>query len=132
MAKVVLQYTFLFDPSQAWSHLHQFENDLADFFAAQGLESNILESVKGQSGNRIMELSRISFISKATNNNQEGKNKTQEQIKQVQQAAPTKTYKQYVKPTTQQNNTPKLHYKNNNDLRKRVHALPQVNFRKVK
>lgn len=132
MAKVILQYTFLFDPSQAWSHLNQFENDLADFFAAQGLEANVIPSVKGQNGVRIMELSKIDFVSRATNNNAEGKSKTMEQIKQVQSAAPTKTFKQYIKPTSQQNNNPKLQFKNNSDLRKRVHKLPQVNFRKVK
>lgn len=67
--KALLRYTFLFDPAEAWSHLSQFENDLGDFFAANDMQVTIIKPVGGQIGERIMEIQRMDFVSKATNNN---------------------------------------------------------------
>jgi hypothetical protein len=56
---VMLDYTFLFDPNSSWSHLSQFEGDLAEFFSANGLRAEIVEPMKGQIGRRILLIKRI-------------------------------------------------------------------------
>jgi hypothetical protein len=56
---VFLEYTFLFDSSETWSHLSQFEADLADFFSVHEYQAEIVKTVGGQSGKRIMMLTRI-------------------------------------------------------------------------
>ena len=60
MAKYVfIKYNFLFDPSNTWSHLSQFENDLAEFFSANGFEAEIVKGVSGQVGERILLIKRV-------------------------------------------------------------------------
>lgn len=105
MAKVLLRYTFLFDPAVAWTQLSQFEADLVDFFAANDIQADIITPVKGQLGDRIMELKRLSIISRATNNNTIGKGKLSQQppsetsndiLKQMRNTnAPVKDFKQF-------------------------------------
>lgn len=51
-----LEYTFMFDPSQTWSNLYQFENDLSKFFADRGYDAVIVKTVAGQGGRRILML----------------------------------------------------------------------------
>ena len=66
MAKsfVFLEYTFMFDAIDTWQRLSQFENDLADFFAAHEVEANIIETMSGQSGRRIMLLKKVDAMPK--------------------------------------------------------------------
>jgi hypothetical protein len=52
---VFLEYAFLFDPSATWAHLHEFEKDLAVFFAQHGLEAEILNAMT-ESGKRILHI----------------------------------------------------------------------------
>jgi hypothetical protein len=47
-----LDYTFIFDTS-TWSHVSQFDADLADFFSAYNLEAQKLNSISGQPGKRV-------------------------------------------------------------------------------
>jgi len=56
MAKqlVFLKYNFLFDTGELWSNLSQFENSLAEFFAAHDTEARVIKTVEGQIGERIM------------------------------------------------------------------------------
>lgn len=54
-----LDYTFLFNPVETWQHLSQFESDLADFFATLGLEAEIVKSVNGQPGKRLLLIQRV-------------------------------------------------------------------------
>lgn len=51
---VFLEYTFLFEPSTAWTSLSSFETDLADFFGAHGMDAEIIKTVDGQMGKRIL------------------------------------------------------------------------------
>jgi hypothetical protein len=55
MADIVfLEYAFMFDPSETWGHLYQFEEDLFKFFDDKGLEVSKISSISGQSGKRVM------------------------------------------------------------------------------
>jgi hypothetical protein len=49
-----LEYLFLFNPADSWTSLSDFEHDLADFFSAHGLDAEILKTVEGQIGKRIL------------------------------------------------------------------------------
>lgn len=49
-----LDYTFLIDTKDAFSHLFEFEKALADFFDSKGLEAHVLKSVEGSLSKRIM------------------------------------------------------------------------------
>ena len=49
-----LEYIFIFDPSTTWSHLYDFEKDLADFFASKGFEAETIRSIKGQLGKGVL------------------------------------------------------------------------------
>lgn len=64
MAKklVFLEYTFMFDPSESWQHLSQFEQDLANYFKAVGFEAEIIQSIGGQIGRRILLISKMKEI----------------------------------------------------------------------
>lgn len=54
MKAVLLQYNFLFDPADTWSSLYDFEQDLLKFFDSKTLEAEIVKSVEGQNGIRIL------------------------------------------------------------------------------
>ena len=97
MSKVLLKYIFLFDPVEGWSHLSQFENDLTDFFTANGLQATVIEAIKGQMGERIMELSRMDFVSRATNNNQTVREEmpASDQIKSIQNKLTPQHFKKF-------------------------------------
>lgn len=57
---VYLEYAFIFDPNaNLWSRLYEWEKDLADFFAANGLEAEPLSTIDGSSNKRIMMIKRI-------------------------------------------------------------------------
>lgn len=87
-----LEYSFMFDPSEAWSNGYQFENQLADFFTAYGFEARIIQTAGG-TGRRIIFVERIDVpktvepISNQLN--------TTEQIKKIAQKVPTKSFKDY-------------------------------------
>lgn len=49
-----LEYVFMFDPSETWSNIYDFEDQLSQFFNDKGLEAVIVNTVKGQSGGRIL------------------------------------------------------------------------------
>lgn len=57
-----LEYAFMFNPNETWTHLHQFESDLADYFKTLGLEAEIVNSANGQPGKRIMLLKKIEMV----------------------------------------------------------------------
>jgi len=57
MSKVWVNYFFLFDPSETWSHVNEFESSLAKFFEQLGLQAELAE---GQSNTKVL------LISKAT------------------------------------------------------------------
>lgn len=50
----LLEYTFLFDPSATWSHAFQFESDLAAFFKERGMEAQVVKTVDGGNGRKVL------------------------------------------------------------------------------
>lgn len=59
MKIVFLEYAFMFDPSDSWSSLYEFESELGKFFSSKSLEAQIIKSVEGQPGGK-----RILYIRK--------------------------------------------------------------------
>ena len=56
---IFLDYTFLFDASDTWQYLNQFENDLSDYFTSLGYQATIVKSMQGQPGKRILFISKV-------------------------------------------------------------------------
>lgn len=57
MAKqaVFLNYTIMFNPDETgWNSLSDFESSLATFFRMNKMDAEIIRSVTGQSGQRIL------------------------------------------------------------------------------
>lgn len=61
---VFLKYNFIFDGSETWSHLSQFEDSLAEFFMDHDMEAKIIRPVGGQMGERLMLISKVEKVSK--------------------------------------------------------------------
>jgi len=57
-----LEYMFMLDPAGPWQHLSEFESDLRKFFIANGLEAEIVRTVGGQQGKRILFLKKKKMI----------------------------------------------------------------------
>ena len=53
-----LEYTFIFEPQNTWQSGTAFERSLADFFAAHGLEAEIIETV-GNVARRVIEIKKM-------------------------------------------------------------------------
>ena len=51
---VVLSYTYLFDPSETWPHLFEFEKQFADFLSQHGMEAEVKKTVEGSAGTKMM------------------------------------------------------------------------------
>lgn len=61
---ISLQYNFVFSKeANIWNNLYDFENDLFDFFAAHGIEGELITTVDGSSGGRMMLLDKIAETS---------------------------------------------------------------------
>ncbi len=54
----LLEYTFMFEPSASWSHAYQFEQDMAAFFRARGMEAQVVKTVEGGSGRKVLVIRR--------------------------------------------------------------------------
>jgi hypothetical protein len=67
MKIAMLQYNFMFDPAETWSSLYEFESDLAKFFSSKSLDAQIIKSIEGQSGNRILYIKKKLDISLTPN-----------------------------------------------------------------
>jgi hypothetical protein len=50
----VLEYTIMFDPSETWPHLHQFEGFLSKSLDSIGMEAEILNPVGGQLNKSVL------------------------------------------------------------------------------
>ena len=87
---VVLDYTFIFEPDSTWSRLSEFEQDLADFFAAYGLQGERMDTMRGQPDKSIMIIKRVDkmFTDQVAEKQLEQKAKEkgpQDQMKKIQQ-----------------------------------------------
>lgn len=54
-----LEYSFLFDPTETWQYLSKFESDLAKFFGSLGYQAEIIRTVEGQVGRRILYIRKV-------------------------------------------------------------------------
>src|SRR3954464_7266211 len=113
----LLRYQIMFDPSESWSNGYQFENQLADFFAAHGFEAQII-APSGGTGDRVIWLERVFIPSKESK--PEVKSNTVKQIKQVQQKTPPKDFKQFKNPKHFVAAPPKTTYQQGRTNRKKV------------
>jgi hypothetical protein len=50
----LLDYTFMFDPEQTYQHLFQFEQDLQKFFRDKQMDMQIVKTMEGGQGRRIL------------------------------------------------------------------------------
>lgn len=57
-----LTYTFLFNADSTFQNLYEFEKSLTDFFAAHGMEAEIVKTVEGAGQGRILLLSKMQMI----------------------------------------------------------------------
>ena len=55
---IYLKYAFVFKPEETWSHLNQFDSDLAAFFRERGLEAELVTTPEGQESIRILYISK--------------------------------------------------------------------------
>ena len=51
---IFLEYVFVFEPNVGWSHLDQFEKDMAKFFSEKDLEAQVIKSPGGYIGRRML------------------------------------------------------------------------------
>ena len=51
---IFLEYVFIFTPNVGWSHLDQFEKDMAKFFNEKELEAAVIKSPGGYIGRRML------------------------------------------------------------------------------
>lgn len=82
-----LEYMFMFDPSEAWSHLFEFEQEIARFFRQCGLEATIIKPVEGQQSRRMLYLKKAEVIKPISN--PQGRPKTPQEIMKGMQHQPS-------------------------------------------
>ena len=57
MATIALiEYAFMFDTGEGWTNLYQFESTIFKYFETLGFEVNIIKTVEGATGRRILML----------------------------------------------------------------------------
>lgn len=86
---VMLDYTFLFEPDNTWGHLYQFESELSKFFASRGFEAQIVKSIEGQQGRRILLIKRVDPLHQPGNPPEKSVG-PQQQLTSMQQVFPPK------------------------------------------
>ena len=63
---VILEYLFMFNPSDTWSHLYEFEKSLTEFFNSKGLEAEVVKTVEGSPGRRMLVIKKREVLSLPT------------------------------------------------------------------
>jgi len=53
-----LEYAFMFDPTETFANVYDFENQLADFMKSRGYEARVLDTVRGQLGRGVFLISK--------------------------------------------------------------------------
>lgn len=64
MARVLLEYSFIFDNATTWNSWHEFEKDLAKFFADHGMGAEIVKTAEEHPGRRIIEVYKVDTFGK--------------------------------------------------------------------
>ena len=50
---VKLDLTLLFDPTDSWQHLYQFDKDFSEFLRTKGLQSELVKTIEGGKSERL-------------------------------------------------------------------------------
>jgi hypothetical protein len=53
-----LEYNFIFDPSETWSNLYQFEQTLIKYFETIGMDVQMVKTIEGVGARRILIITR--------------------------------------------------------------------------
>lgn len=64
-AIALIEYAFMFDTGEAWSNLYQFESTILKYFDTLGFEAEILKTVEGATGRRILMLKKKPTVANA-------------------------------------------------------------------
>lgn len=57
---ISIQYQFIFSKdANIWNNINEFEQDISDFFLSNGLECNVVSTVRGSYGPRMILISLI-------------------------------------------------------------------------
>lgn len=64
MNVALLTYSFLFDPSETWQQLSQFEQDLNAYFNDRGMEARVIQPLGA--GNKIIHITKKQEIEPPT------------------------------------------------------------------
>lgn len=62
----LIQYSFMFDTGEGWTNLYQFEGTLVKYFDSLGYEADILKTVEGARGMRILMLKKKPMVTAPT------------------------------------------------------------------
>ena len=57
-----LEYNFIFDPSETWSNLYQFEQTLVKYFETIGMDVQMVKTIEGVGARRILIISRKPMV----------------------------------------------------------------------
>lgn len=52
----LLEYIFLFDPTDTWSYRYEFESELVAFFKSKGFEAVILQTMDDSNVRRVLQI----------------------------------------------------------------------------
>lgn len=89
--QALLEYAFLFDTSEAWSNLYQFESTILKYFETLGFDAEILKTVEGATGRRIMILKKKPQVVNGPEKNPVGRPQTTgSKFKDLAERKPTK------------------------------------------
>jgi glutathione synthase/RimK-type ligase-like ATP-grasp enzyme len=64
---VLLEYIFMFNPSETFSHLYDFEKTLTEFLNSKGLEATIVKTVNGYQGRQVLLIKRRETLTPSIN-----------------------------------------------------------------
>ena len=93
---VLLDYTFMFDPSALWPSLSQFESSLIEYYAAHGCEVSIVET-GGNTGRRVLQINKIEDIPRLVNQPQQTKGTSGQVIRNMAQSTPSEQQQRFQK-----------------------------------
>lgn len=65
--KVMLNYTYIFDPNEAWTSFSQFDDAMAKMLSDIGLEANFIKVI-GDEGAKVIEISKKAEIKPVEDN----------------------------------------------------------------
>ena len=87
--RIIVEYLFEFVDPTPWSHLSDFERDLAIFFSSYQVEAEISGLLEGYAGRRIVSLTRMPMLDPKGRMSQTEMRPIKDQFKNVVKNMPT-------------------------------------------